>query len=345
MDNINLIDNDNDHLAPPPLKPTLLKKQPQRQQRSNQSSLTPPPLPSLVLPVPTMTLIKKNHYESRSPSTESDIEFKNSLSTNPDIKVIKKLAERGHSSSQAWRNDRAKIEFWLEKSSNLGYEEALATYSVYLHDGTLNYHNYQKAFNLFKLSASLGVDNNCSSHIGICFYEGHGHVVDYNEAYKFFYIAAQQNNESISFFYLAQCLYYGHGVERNYELAAQWFQKSSDAGYGIGSNGLGLCYLRGHGVQQDFPKAKDIFNIIKHEYPDLDVDINLKTSILCMEHRYEPNEINNFIQENLQQPIKPKSSKSALKAEKSKKHTFGLSSNTAGVLGIVSSTLDAGYQF
>ncbi|MEY2342211.1 tetratricopeptide repeat protein [Acidithiobacillus sp. IBUN Pt1247-S3] len=47
----------------------------------------------------------------------------------------------------------------------------------------------------------------------------------------------------------------GDGVPKNYALAAQWFQKAADHGYGKAEYNLGMQYYFGQGLKQDYAQA------------------------------------------------------------------------------------------
>lgn len=55
--------------------------------------------------------------------------------------------------------------------------------------------------------------------------------------------------------------FYGSGVERNYQKALQYFQLSADQGYVEGHFLLGIMYYFGYGVKKDYKSAVKYFNL------------------------------------------------------------------------------------
>ena len=53
---------------------------------------------------------------------------------------------------------------------------------------------------------------------------------DYEEAFRLYQLAADQEFP-VAMFAIGDCYYLGNGVEKNMEAAAEWYQKSLDAGY------------------------------------------------------------------------------------------------------------------
>ena len=49
----------------------------------------------------------------------------------------------------------------------------------------------------------------------------------------------------------------GHGVPQNYQKAKDWYEKGAAAGDGRAMGNLGYMYESGHGVPQDIQKAKE----------------------------------------------------------------------------------------
>src|SRR4030095_5550397 len=62
----------------------------------------------------------------------------------------------------------------------------------------------------------------------------------------------------------------GEGVEQNFKLAAEWYRKAAEhvpdlGGAGQGSNRLGLLYMEGRGLLQDYMQAYFCFSLNGHE--------------------------------------------------------------------------------
>ena len=56
---------------------------------------------------------------------------------------------------------------------------------------------------------------------------------------------------------LGELYYSGHGVAQDYGKAREWYQKAADAGNTDGLFNLGWLYEHGQGVAQDFGKARE----------------------------------------------------------------------------------------
>ena len=73
-------------------------------------------------------------------------------------------------------------------------------------------------------------------------------------AAKWFRKAAEQGNTGAQF-NLGICYLFGHGVEQDFEEAAKWFRKAAEQGNAEAQFNLGVCYEHGHGVEQDYEEA------------------------------------------------------------------------------------------
>ncbi len=59
--------------------------------------------------------------------------------------------------------------------------------------------------------------------------------------------------------YTAEMYYYGLEVPQDYAKAVKYFTQADKEGFALGTYKLGLCYYRGHGVEQDVVKALKIY--------------------------------------------------------------------------------------
>lgn len=60
---------------------------------------------------------------------------------------------------------------------------------------------------------------------------------------------------------LGRMHYYGEECKRNYDTAIALFTQSSEAGTAGAYYMLGVCYLKGTGVEKDKVKATEYFNL------------------------------------------------------------------------------------
>lgn len=65
-------------------------------------------------------------------------------------------------------------------------------------------------------------------------------------------------------FIQAQEAFFGHGRQKNYKEALEIYQEAERKGISKAANCLGLMYLKGEGVAQDYEKAYSHFNIAKN---------------------------------------------------------------------------------
>jgi SEL1 protein len=73
-------------------------------------------------------------------------------------------------------------------------------------------------------------------------------------------MAAEKNNP-IGQAGMGIIYFYGSGVEKNYAKALQYFQMSADQGYVEGHFLLGIMYYFGYGVKKDYKMAVKYFNL------------------------------------------------------------------------------------
>ena len=51
----------------------------------------------------------------------------------------------------------------------------------------------------------------------------------------------------------------GYGVKQDYKKAFEWLEKASNQGYKTAHYQLGFIYFKGYGVKQNYKKAKELF--------------------------------------------------------------------------------------
>jgi TPR repeat protein len=54
---------------------------------------------------------------------------------------------------------------------------------------------------------------------------------------------------------LGVCYLNGHGIAQDYNEAVKWVRKAAEQGDANGQSNLGVCYFKGHGVAKDDAEA------------------------------------------------------------------------------------------
>ncbi len=117
--------------------------------------------------------------------------------------------------------------------------------------------DYDTALEWFTKSAKLG--NEFAMYDMGLILEGKG---DYKNAYKSYLMAAANNYDdamtSIAYMYLNSML----SEEPDYESALKWLNKAAELGNDYAMEKLGEMYYEGEGVEQDFSKAADYYEML-----------------------------------------------------------------------------------
>lgn len=108
---------------------------------------------------------------------------------------------------------------------------------------------YEEAFEAYRVLANAG-DPQCQVFLGWMHHEGVGTARNVDEARTWFEKAAKLGSKEGAFF----CGRAAASLGRHGE-AVSWFRKAASQDYGPALLWLGLAHLRGHGVEQDLPKA------------------------------------------------------------------------------------------
>ncbi|KAM9966239.1 hypothetical protein ACTFIR_006438 [Dictyostelium discoideum] len=259
-----------------------------------------------------------------------------SVNFEKSLKYLTKSAEQNNAKAyfelfnyfKQQKKDLIKSKYYLLKSAEFIYEDSIILLGDYYYNGfkTIDNHHhddvggeneelnlicqdYFKAFNLFKIGASLNVDSNSLTKLGICFYYGRGVTIDYNEAYRLFYQSSicdhhQEHNPEITFYYLGLCLFYGKGVLKNQCKGFEYFMKSASLNhYSPALEAVGRCFLNGEGISQNFMQAKLYFTTAKSQGSNQDRNIQDVNKIIELNKsiKKSPNnliEIEKIINEN-----------------------------------------------
>ncbi len=122
--------------------------------------------------------------------------------------------------------------------------------------------NYQKAFDAFKIAATLGHAYS-QNYLGNLYFNGLGVEQDFQKALEWYEKSAEQNNAR-GIYSLGVMYVNGKGVKKNLKKAFALFSKSAELGYPKAQFNLGAMYYNGFGVDKDestsvkwFKKAAD----------------------------------------------------------------------------------------
>jgi uncharacterized protein len=191
--------------------------------------------------------------------------------TPDDWQFLFSEAESGNAEAQYWLGviydrgrlvpkDPEKSAGWYQKSAEQGY--APAEYVVCLMHANRDPLQSERCM---MRAAEDGVPD-AQFWLGVA-YEQHlwFGITDDQEALKWYRKAAEHRNPDAEV-ELGDRYENGGGVEQNYALAAEWYRRAAEhvpnlGGAGQGRNHLGLLYMAGLGVPQDYVQAYMWFSV------------------------------------------------------------------------------------
>ena len=180
--------------------------------------------------------------------------------------------------------------YWLELAAKNGSVDAICQIGNCYEHGVSVDQDYQKAANSYFEAVKLG-STEAAFALGTLFENGLGVPQDYEAALKFYGLAAEHFHVSALYnrgrfyqfgwgvpvdysiahrhflmaaerghvmcqFLVGQALLRGvEGTPINLEEGASWMKRAADAGFDEAQAHLGLCYLAGHGVSQNYYEA------------------------------------------------------------------------------------------
>ena len=166
-----------------------------------------------------------------------------------------------------------KIAFELfARSANQGFAKGQANLGLMYRDGHGVTQNYKTAVELFKQSAAQGYSAG-QGNLAKMYRDGKGVEQNYRLALHWFLKAAEERSsadrlnpklrhwkegavvQSEAQFNLGMFYMNGNGVKQDYETAFDWFRLSAELGRVAAQNNLGFMYANGLGVSQDFTRA------------------------------------------------------------------------------------------
>jgi TPR repeat protein len=148
---------------------------------------------------------------------------------------------------------------WLQKSAEQGYAPAQRLY------GLMSAHGNPLVGERWMVRAAEQGDAEAQFWLGVAYEQNWFGTTDVREAVKWYQKAAQ-GGEPDAQAELGHKYEHGEGVEQNLKLAAEWYRRAAEyvpdlGGAHQGRNQLGLLYLEGRGVPQDYVQAYFWFSL------------------------------------------------------------------------------------
>jgi uncharacterized protein len=190
--------------------------------------------------------------------------------TQADFRALMAKAQEGDAEAQCWvgrvyeegrlvPKDEEAAARWFLKSAEQGYAPAQRLYGM----GAVQIN--PSMGERWMLRAAEQGDAEAQFWLGYAYEHDWFGTMDTQEALKWYRKAAEGGNPDAQF-ELGQRYEYGDGLEQNYLLAAEWYRKAAEhvpdlGGAGEGRNNLGLLYMQGLGVPQDYGQAYFWFSL------------------------------------------------------------------------------------
>ncbi len=186
------------------------------------------------------------------------------LMTPGDVKVLKANAASGNPTAQFWlgmayregklvpKNEAEASRWWL-KSAEQGYVPAERAY------GSMLLAKDSPAAETWLLRAAEQGDADAQLWLGVGYEKNSFGTTDIDKEMKWYRRAAEGGSPDAQVV-LGQKYQDGEDVDQSYELAAKWFRMAAEhvpdlGGAGQGRYRLGLLFMQGLGVPQDYVQA------------------------------------------------------------------------------------------
>lgn len=183
------------------------------------------------------------------------IDRNNSSSKFADEKITDYLAEqklKGDSLFEIQDYKEAVKYFNILSDADNGYGHYMLGKCFYFGYGVKK--DLKKAFELYSLAASQNIPEAVNG-LGVCYLNGRGTKQDFDKAAECFRKAADEGLP-VAQANLADCYVYGNGVEQNYRTAMEWYEKAADQDYAPAAFNIGRLYYNGRpGIGLNYAKA------------------------------------------------------------------------------------------
>jgi len=230
-----------------------------------------PPLLLLLL-IPVGRSAAQQSFDSKQ--AELTVWARLKTMTPSDLQALMAKAQGGDAEAQCWvgrvygegrlvPKDAEEAARWFRKSAEQGYAPAQR-----LH-GLMSVHVNPSVGERWMLRAAEQGDAEAQFWLGVAYDQNWFGTTDVKEAVKWYQKAAEGGNPDAQV-ELGQKYEDGEGVEQSFKLAAEWYRKAAEhvpdlGGAGQGSNRLGLLYMEGRGIPQDYVQAYFWFSLNGHE--------------------------------------------------------------------------------
>ncbi len=168
--------------------------------------------------------------------------------------------------------DEKKWLYWLQKSADQNYADALYELGILHYTGRFVEKNFKKAFEYLQKAAQQN-HVGATHQLGQCYFEGNGVEKNINEALKLFRIAADQG-DVYSQYSLGLAYFNGIHVTKNYDTAVKYFKLAADQWHEDANYYLGLCYENGWGVEKNLEEAIHCYRAAVNDSNDAKEKIN-----------------------------------------------------------------------
>jgi len=222
----------------------------------------------LLLPFPVLRYTAQQSFDPKHDNLAAYAHFK-SL-TQSEVEEILAKAQSGDAEAQFWvgimygegrlvARDFDKANQWFLKSAKQGYAPAQRMYGPSIRERD------SSVAERWLLRAAEQGDADAQYWLGVGYEQNWFGTTDVKEAVKWYQKAADNGNPDAQV-ELGDKYEHGEGVEQNYRLAAEWYRKAAEhvpdlGGAGQGRNRLGLLYMQGLGVPQDYAQAYFWFSL------------------------------------------------------------------------------------
>lgn len=222
----------------------------------------------LLLPIPVLRCSAQQSSDPKKDNLAAYAHFW--YLTQSEVEEILTKAQSGDPEAQFWigimygegrlvARDSDKVNQWFLKSAEQGYAPAQRMFALSIRERN------SSVAERWLFRAAEQDDADAQYWLGVGYEQNWFGTTDVKESVKWYQKAAENGNPDAQVL-LGDRYENGEGVEQNYRLAAEWYRKAAEhvpdlGGAGQGRSRLGLLYMQGLGVPQDFAQAYFWFSL------------------------------------------------------------------------------------
>jgi len=226
------------------------------------------PLLFLLLLIPAAHSTAQQSFDSKQ--AELTVRARLKTMTPSELQAFMAKAQGDDAEAQCWvgrvydegrlvPKDAEEAARWFLKSAEQGYATAQRLY------GLMSVHVNPSVGERWMLRAAEQGDAEAQFWLGVAYEQNWFGTTDVKEAVKWYQKAAEAGNPDAQV-ELGQKYEDGEGAEQSFKIAAEWYRKAAEhvpnlGGAGQGRNQLGLLYMEGRGVPQDYVRAYFWFSL------------------------------------------------------------------------------------